>query len=83
MATVSQSTTPSAGAKQNRAPVSTATAEEKLTWQAEFPKGRPNPFVKALSLLVTVVGSAVMAGWIFDIGILKSISSGWVLRDPL
>lgn len=53
-------------------------AKEKLTVQPVFPQGRPNPLVKAFSLLVTLAGAAVVAGWIFDIGILKSISPWWV-----
>ena len=46
--------------------------------QEPFPEGRPNPLVKAISLFVTVAGLAVMAGWIFDIGALKSISPAWI-----
>jgi hypothetical protein len=53
-------------------------AEEKLKWQAVFPEGRPHPLAKAISLFVTVAGLAVMAGWIFDIGILKSLSPAWI-----
>ena len=33
---------------------------------------------KTLSLAVTIGGMIVIAGWIFDIGVLKSISSAWV-----
>jgi hypothetical protein len=33
---------------------------------------------KVLSLVVVLAGISVMAGWIFDIGILKSISPAWV-----
>ncbi len=33
---------------------------------------------KVLSLVVIIAGVAVMIGWIFNIGILKSISPGWV-----
>jgi hypothetical protein len=33
---------------------------------------------KALSLVVTIAGILVIIGWIFDIGILKSISSAWI-----
>jgi hypothetical protein len=43
-----------------------------------FPVGRPNPLTKTISLFVTVAGLAVMAGWIFDIGALKSVSPAWV-----
>jgi hypothetical protein len=34
--------------------------------------------VKAVSLLVTAAGLTVMAGWIFDINMLKSLSPDWV-----
>ena len=37
-----------------------------------------NHFVKAISLFVTLAGLAVMAGWIFNIGMLKSLSPAWV-----
>jgi hypothetical protein len=37
-----------------------------------------NRFVKAISLIVTLAGFAVMAGWMFDIGVLKSVSPAWV-----
>ena len=33
---------------------------------------------KALSLIVIIAGIMVIAGWIFDIGVLKSISPAWV-----
>jgi len=33
---------------------------------------------KGLSLVVIIAGISVIIGWIFDIGILKSISSAWV-----
>ncbi len=33
---------------------------------------------KALSLVVIITGIAVMTGWIFDIGILKSIMLDWI-----
>jgi len=33
---------------------------------------------KVLSLVVIIAGVMVMMGWIFDIGLLKSISPGWV-----
>ena len=33
---------------------------------------------KVLSLVVSITGIAVMAGWVFDINILKSISPAWV-----
>jgi hypothetical protein len=33
---------------------------------------------KVLSLVVTIAGITVMIGWIFDIGVLKSISPAWV-----
>jgi hypothetical protein len=33
---------------------------------------------KALSLAVVMGAVVVMAGWIFDIGVLKSVSPGWV-----
>lgn len=35
-------------------------------------------FAKVISLVVTAAGLAVIAGWIFDIGVLKSISPAWV-----
>jgi hypothetical protein len=35
-------------------------------------------FIKALALLVTAAGLAVMTGWIFDIAVLKSLSPAWV-----
>jgi hypothetical protein len=41
-------------------------------------KNASNKFVKALSLVVTAAGCTVMAGWIFDIGALKSLSPSWV-----
>jgi len=37
-----------------------------------------NRFVKALSLFVTAAGLTVIAGWIFDIEVLKSLSPAWV-----
>jgi hypothetical protein len=33
---------------------------------------------KALSLIICIAGCAVIAGWIFDIPVLKSISPSWV-----
>lgn len=33
---------------------------------------------KALSLVVFIIGGLAMIGWIFDIGILKSISTSWI-----
>lgn len=33
---------------------------------------------KLLSMIVAIAGIAVMAGWAFDIGVLKSILPGWV-----
>ncbi|MGB7581917.1 MAG: hypothetical protein WBL85_05660 [Sedimentisphaerales bacterium] len=33
---------------------------------------------KALSLVVTIAGILVMIGWIFNVGLLKSISPAWV-----
>ena len=35
-------------------------------------------FVKALSLFVAAAGLAVMAGWLFDISVLKSLTPAWV-----
>jgi hypothetical protein len=46
--------------------------------QEAFPEGKPKPLAKAISLFVTVAGLAVMAGWIFDIGALKSVSPAWI-----
>jgi hypothetical protein len=41
-------------------------------------KCRWNLLVKILSLFVTAAGLTIMAGWIFDIGVLKSLSPSWV-----
>ena len=38
----------------------------------------PHRFVKILSLFVAAAGLAVMAGWMFDINVLKSLSPDWV-----
>jgi hypothetical protein len=46
--------------------------------QEPFPEGWSNPLAKAISLFVTVAGLAVVAGWIFGIDPLKSISPAWV-----
>jgi hypothetical protein len=35
-------------------------------------------FAKALALIVMVAGLCVIAGWIWDIGVLKSIRSSWI-----
>lgn len=41
-------------------------------------KSVSNNVVKALSFLVSAAGLSVMAGWIFDINLLKSLSPEWV-----
>ncbi len=52
--------------------------EEKEKWREFVPRGKPNPIIKSLSVFIAAAGLAVMAGWIFDIGALKSISPAWV-----
>jgi hypothetical protein len=49
-----------------------------ISSQSTAPHGRRNFFVKVISLFVTLAGLAVMAGWMFDIEVLKSLSPGWV-----
>jgi len=39
---------------------------------------RKRKTAKVLSLIVSIAGMTVIAGWIFDIGILKSVSPAWV-----
>jgi hypothetical protein len=46
--------------------------------QAPPPQDRSYHLAKTLALLVTAAGLAVMAGWVLDIGVLKSIRAGWV-----
>jgi hypothetical protein len=50
--------------------------EEKAGLKMTLEKKRKA--AKVLSLAVTIAGIMVMAGWIFNIGILKSISPAWV-----
>jgi hypothetical protein len=37
-----------------------------------------NRFAKGISLVVIAAGLAVIGGWIFNIGLLKSLSPAWV-----
>lgn len=53
-------------------------ADELPNSREPLSKYKLAPIVKALSLFVTAAGLAVMAGWIFDICALKSISPNWV-----
>jgi hypothetical protein len=39
---------------------------------------RSTRIAKALSLIVVIAGMAVIIGWIFDIGLLKSITPAWI-----
>jgi|WetSurMetagenome_2_1015567.scaffolds.fasta_scaffold66387_2 hypothetical protein len=45
---------------------------------AKIPENRSTLFVKILAVFVALAGLAVMAGWIFDIGFLKSVSPAWI-----
>jgi hypothetical protein len=43
-----------------------------------IPEKHSNLFVKTLAVAVAAAGLAVMAGWIFDIGFLKSGNPAWI-----
>src|SRR5262249_30641178 len=43
---------------------------------------KPQRFARVAGGLVLSIGLAVLLGWAFDIGVLKTVGSGWVAMQP-